>query len=227
MRAAIAARSASRIRSLRSDASCQTHGPTTSASAPASAPGATKCARRAEVVEHDDRAGHREGDAGDEERAAPGRRVAPRRASSTTPASRRPAPRTTENGTPNAPSSAIAKRQDENGDDRAAPARPDPEGEVEEDPGPARQREQREDEAHERRVDAERIRDAAADAGDDAVALAPLEREDGELGHEPPARPRCDRRRRSRRREVTPPPVSTRTFRAVVVAARARRCRRP
>ena len=48
-------------------------------------------------------------------------------------------------------------------------------------PGAAGEREQREDEADERRVDVEGARDAAADARDDAVVVAPREGEGGDL----------------------------------------------
>ena len=72
------------------------------------------------------------------------------------------------------------------GGDRARGAGVRPEGEVEEDPGAAGEREQREDEPDERRVDIEGRRDAAADARDHAVVVASFEREGGDLGH--PAR---------------------------------------
>ena len=110
-------------------------------------------------------------------REPPGRSVAPRRASSTTPPTISPAPITT----CVADAERLKERhrrggEDQDGEDRAPAARPDPEREIEKDPGAAREREQREDEAHEGRIDAERIRDAAAYAGDDAVTLASLER---------------------------------------------------
>ena len=121
---------------------------------------------------------------GTKRREPPGRSVAPRRASSTMPATISPAPSTTWVGTPSALQERHRReREDQDGEDRAAAARPDPEREVEKDSGAAREREQREDEAYERRVDAERVRDAAADTGDDAVALASLEGEDRDLRH--------------------------------------------
>ena len=98
-------------------------------------------------------------------------------------------------------------------------ARPDPEREVEKDPGAARQREEREDEPHERRIDAERVRDAAADAGDDAVAFAPLEAEDGNRGHGARTTSMWPAPTVASIVIGEPVPVSTRTSRAVVVAA--------
>src|SRR5262249_6773569 len=52
---------------------------------------------------------------------------------------------------------------------------PEPPRAVEDDPRTARQYEQREHEANERRIDAEALRDARTDAGDDAVVVAPAE----------------------------------------------------
>src|SRR5262249_34504117 len=53
---------------------------------------------------------------------------------------------------------------------------------VEDDPGAAGEREEREDEPDERRVDADRLRDAGANAGDHTVVLAAAER-DGHRAH--------------------------------------------
>src|SRR5262249_31911619 len=76
------------------------------------------------------------------------------------------------------------RRRDEQGRlPEPAAAVVDPEGEVEKDPGAAREREQREDEADERRIDAERRREPAAHAGDNAVLAAPLERQHRDLRH--------------------------------------------
>ena len=60
--------------------------------------------------------------------------------------------------------------------------RPRPDGEVEEDSCAAREREQREDEADEVGVEAERGRDPAADAGDQAIVGAACESRDRHSG---------------------------------------------
>ena len=98
------------------------------------------------------------------ERAAAGERS--RRA----PATSRPAPSTP---APERPSATSRKRGRRDQDDRAGRRPPaaavGPEREVEQDAGAAREREQREHEADEGRVDAERRRDPATDAGEHAV----------------------------------------------------------
>ena len=69
------------------------------------------------------------------------------------------------------------EEREDRGDPHAVPLRrPRPDGEVEEDPGSARQREQREDEAHERGVDPEGPRDARADPRDHSLVGAGGER---------------------------------------------------
>ena len=149
------------------------------ASAPATAPGATK-ARRARrrgrgrgprrriasaIAEHRQRA------AGPERAAAQrGRR----------PGRRRGAPAPSDARCARGRARSAASRRRAASEDGGGPGAPsvgvDPEREVEEDPGAAREREQREDEPDERRVDAERRASPPQTPGDDAVVVAALER---------------------------------------------------
>ena len=118
----------------------------------------------------------------------------------TMPATMRPIPSTADPGRPSANRIAIT--------DSATSATPSTgrrplaqthRAEVEEDPGAARQREEREDEADERSVDAERCGNPATNAGDDAILLAPLERQRRDQAHRRSFDVDLGRRRPSRR----------------------------
>ena len=136
------------------------------------------------MVEHHHGARHCQGDAGDEERGAAGAQRRATAGKQYDAADQQPgADHHSERDPERLQEPHRREGEDEDGGEWMPPARPDPEGEIEEDPRPAGQREEREDQAHERRIDGERVRDAAADAGDDAVVLAALEREDGDLRH--------------------------------------------
>ena len=177
IRAATSARSSSRIRSVRSTVSCHTHGPTTRSSAPATAPGARKpplAPRRPRKI------------------TAPAiSNATPSRGSEPPGRSEPPAARTvTRPGDEQRRPEQRRSRQAEREEDRArrdreqgrrrqrAPApRVDPQREIDEDAGPARESEDREDQPHEGRVDGESCCDAAAHARDHAVVAAALEQQ--------------------------------------------------
>ena len=165
-------------------ASCHSQGPKTSRSAPPTAPGAMSeldaptWPRRITAPAIISAIPSR----GSE---PPGRSEPPRARTTARPATSRPAPRTRR--LPRARARTGRRRRRRRTAARPTQRRPaaavDPEREVEEDPGAAREREQREDEPHEGRVDGERRRDPAADAREHAVVLAAPERQGGSLGH--------------------------------------------
>ena len=160
----------------RSTARRHTHGPAISSSAPATAPGASNV-EDVPPPESSTTAPSAASASPPYESGASDRKLPPWRQASASPAAISAIPTTARSERPSAPSSSppatsasIAASQA-----RSMP-RPRPEREVEDDPGAAGQRQQREDEPDERDVDREGLRDACADPRDHPLVRARRER---------------------------------------------------